>query len=356
MDGRFLHTPERSSFAPLPTFSSDGKHAAWQRVSHPSGYSSGEIVSVLLNGAAPRPRATGTRIENWSRDLVLSADGTLIAASGKDSVSVYELDSARLLASVRLPDSSPASPSHIDEIRTRMSFLESRALEIYRLSPSKNSEDLRELQIFDLDLKSKRLGLRATLEGLSRPFPIEVSADHRRLLIRENPSKRITLRDSRTGEPVRVLAEADSESRRWANFLSDGRIALAEAKNGEARLTTFSLNGETLRTITLGPGERIVLGGEQALGKLIVGVGRKRLGDFADQQIFLVDIDSGQAERRAEDLAPALLYSEFLSSDPSQTFSPGSFATRLFYGRNGSLVDFDAITGKRKMIVPAGGS
>jgi len=85
------------------------------------------------------------------------------------------------------------------------------------------------------------------------------------------PLRKATLHDGVTGALLRTLAEnvADVD----ADFLTDGRIALAEIREGAGRLRVLGRDGTEGRSIDLGPLQRASLEGEPEPGRLFLGLG-----------------------------------------------------------------------------------
>ena len=90
------------------------------------------------------------------------------------------------------------------------------------------------------------------------------------------------------------------------------------------------------------------MGGEVAAGKLVVAAS----GDSEDRThrtIFLVDLSTGEVRKVGERLFPISYF--WWYSNINLRPEPGSEGTKLFYGPDGSLVHFDALTGERRVIL-----
>jgi hypothetical protein len=148
-----------------------------------------------------------------------------------------------------------------------------------------------------------------------------------------------------------VLSSGESVTSRRAEFLSDGRIAVAETGADGARLTILGAEGGRETAISLGPGGSIALAGEAANGKIIVVVRPVGAAMF-DSKIFLVDVSTGEARRIADSLFPVSAHAWWFAGDLSLSPAPGSEAVMLFFGPGYSLVRLDPFTGERRTVVP----
>jgi len=176
------------------------------------------------------------------------------------------------------------------------------------------------------------------------------------LIVHEFGGKRreVRLHDGRTGSLIAVLSSGDSM--RTGEFLSDGRIVVAEA-GLEAQLRVFSSDGVEKMRVPLGPAGWISLGGEGAVGKVIVLVRPPRPARPAreatrfDSKILVVNSTTGETRRIATDLSPVSAWAWWSAGDPSLTPSPGSDAVKLFVGPDSSLVRLDPTTGEQRKIL-----
>jgi hypothetical protein len=151
-----------------------------------------------------------------------------------------------------------------------------------------------------------------------------------------------------------VLSSGESITSRRAEFLSDGRIAVAEASADGARLRILGADGGEETAVPLGPGGSIALAGEPASGRIIVVVRPAPRATTFDSKILLVDISTGEARKIADGLFPVSAHAWWFAGDPTLSPAPGSEAVKLFFGPGYSLVRLDPFTGERRTVVPGG--
>jgi hypothetical protein len=361
----FLWNPSSNDFIRTgpkwgaPTFSRDGNRAAWFRWHNtwrPNRLTL-ELVTVDLGRPEPKPVPTGIafRLENPdSSDVpsssLFSPSGNRIAELHNAILSVYDIGSGKTLASTRV--------SGVNS--TRFFFVTDDLLRIYAREDLGNpgevgaSEAGAVLNIYEFDIRNKKLERTGRTQPLRRPFPLLVDTSGDRLLIREGAAAKIlSLHDARTGEAVQELGVAESPDGVRADFLSDGRIVVAEVRSGIARLRLCSPDGQEIRVTELGPGRQIFFGGEAAPGQLFVGVGPDAGGARHNMNaaIFLVRLATGESHRVGQELYPTVSFPRFLSVDPTFQAPPGSPATRLFYGPHGSLITLDPLTGEKRVLL-----
>jgi hypothetical protein len=109
--------------------------------------------------------------------------------------------------------------------------------------------------------------------------------------------------------------------------------------------------------VPLAPAGWISLGGESAVGKVIVLVRPPRPPRPAreatrfDSKILVVNSTTGETRRIASGLSPVSAWAWWSAGDPSLTPSPGSDAVKLFFGPDSSLVRLDPVTGERSSVL-----
>jgi hypothetical protein len=324
-DARFLFDTAGGRFTRTQTFdwrgpqiSRDGTRAAWVEGSDGRGPST--IRYWRLDDPASRPVVT--RLPGTTDLFELSADGSRVAAWENGDLSVYDLDAQRTLASARLPvrDSEKLSGVFVDR-------------DVFRLFRS--GDDSIDLLEFDVALRT--LTTLGRIEGLKVLHFSLVNADGTRVLTESGFPYSVRLFDGQTGALLATLGATRAEGRRPA-FLPDGRIVFLEhiAKG----LEVFGADGQEEGVISVPPGSRYAyVGGEVARSQLLLAIADERIRYSS----FLADLDHRSLRKLADDLIPV-----YLGRAMPEV---GSDATRLFYGPERSLVQFDPLTGTRRTLI-----
>jgi len=162
------------------------------------------------------------------------------------------------------------------------------------------------------------------------------------------PLRKATLHDGVTGALLRTLAEnvADVD----ADFLTDGRIALAEIREGAGRLRVLGRDGTEGRSIDLGPLQRASLEGEPEPGRLFLGLGACPMFLPVDCEAALVDVESGQVTREPSVSPARPLWHPRLGLRHFRP-EPGSLGATLFRSFDGQLVRLDPKGGTRQVLL-----
>ncbi len=303
-----------------PVLSRDGKRAAWVEA---ESHGPVPVWSWRLGVAGEKPVRTRILLNSYPFLFVLSSDGTRLAIWEDGTLTVYDLEQQRALASARIPSGDRQSLGG--------TFSSLDLFRVYRT-------DDRSIDLWQLDVRARSLATLARIEttdGL-RFFLADVHGDRILTLGSRNLDVRLF---AATGVPIATLADAPAEVR-WPAFLPDGRIVLSERSSGSWRLRVFGSDGREGAAVPLPPSSSISLGGEVAPGVLCLGV-----TDAASRaSAWLADLNAGTVRKVADDLRPA--------TTPRAIADLGSDATKLFYGpRNESLVRFDPLTGERRVIL-----
>ncbi|MEO8347789.1 MAG: WD40 repeat domain-containing protein [Acidobacteriota bacterium] len=324
-------------------FSRDGKHVVWLEG---AGQPPFELHTLDLEGPAGKPIRTKLLFDSRWISLSLSPDGERIATLGRKGgethpvVSVYEIASGRLIGSAPVAAGGQIFFATPDVVRVYSAVNQPRDVE-------------RDVVIAEFDLSAKKIETTGRIDAVSGPVILRGEPSGRRILVHESRKKQIRLHDGPTGSSIAVLSSGESITSRRAEFLSDGRIAVAEASGAGARLRILGAEGGEQTAISLGPGGSIALAGEAADGKIIVVVRPAGAATF-DSKIFLVDVSTGEARKIADGLFPVSAHAWWFASDPTLSPAPGSEAVKLFFGPGYSLVRLDPFTGERRTVVPGG--
>ena len=305
-----------------PVLSRDGRRAAWVQAASEGPY---PLWTWRLDVAGEKPLRTRILLNSYPYLFVLSSDGTRLASWDDGTLTVYDLEQQRALASARIPSGDRQSLGG--------TFSNLEVFRVYRA-------DDRSIDLLQLDVRARSLATLGRIE----------IADGLRFFLADAQGDRILTLGSRTldvrlfaanGAPVATLADAPAEIR-WPAFLPDGRIVLSERSSGNRRLRVFGSDGREGAAVPLPPASSISLGGEVAPGVLCLGVADAEFRPSA----WLADLNAGSVRKVADDLRPV--------TTPRAIPDVGSEATKLFYGpRNESLVRFDPLTGGRRVLLGA---
>ena len=305
-----------------PVLSRDGRRAAWVQAESEGPY---PLWTWRLDVAGEKPLRTRILLNSYPYLFVLSSDGTRLACWDDGTLTVYDLEQQRALASARIPSGDRQSLGG--------TFSNLEVFRVYRA-------DDRSIDLLQLDVRARSLATLGRIE----------IADGLRFFLADAQGERILTLGSRTldvrlfaanGAPIATLADAPAEIR-WPAFLPDGRIVLSERSSGNRRLRVFGSDGRVGAAVPLPPASSISLGGEVAPGMLCLGVADAEFRSSA----WLADLNAGSVRKVADDLRPV--------TTPRAIPDVGSEATKLFYGpRNESLVHFDPLTGERTVLLGA---
>lgn len=266
--------------------SQDGKVLAWLQ---PAGIFSMRQLELYANG-----RGTGILVSPSSH-IVLSDDGTRVAADTGRMISVYEVATGKLLGSAAGFD---------PRAQASMFFVDTDLLRIIEMSP---------LRIAELDLRTRRL-TRTGERSLETPRrrAVSVSGDATRMFV-QGPNLII---DARTGATIAPVEPRHFVS---ASMLHDGSVAGISLENGP-HLRLYAPDGTPRHDIAL-TGERMVwIAAETETGKLILAA---RGGTM-----YVVDVAAGTIAQKLALRGP---------------FPPPSADPRLTrYGADQELVSRDA--------------
>jgi len=276
-----------------------------------------ELQVVDLDTERPAMRETTLSFPVERFGSALSPDGRRFALLQGGSLSVFEVDSGKTLAAMRLPD-----PPAAENVLTRLAFQGADRLRVYTVTAS--------LEIHELAVGSRAL---TTISGPAASCAwsaLSWTPEHDRLL-GWSECAGLSLLDGRTGT---TLVDILPRKRFHGLLLSDGRLVLTGTEAATGMLELFTRDGVLVRTLDLGPGDRVVVGGEAEPGRLVLALVSGPEFRTDRSRLLLVDLDAGQVEELAEGLVPAASPTRWRSARPSP---------RLFY-RGTALVRFDPRT------------
>lgn len=326
------------------TFSRNGKRAVWTKLQSFRQRSPVDIITAALDRVKPEAVETRISASAWN-PLVLSGDGTRIASLGQ-TISVFDLASGKLLGAAR---------SEAPAWSYRGSFVTTDLVRVWRRLSPPRAEERATIEILEFDMSRKKLARTGSIRLAPTIWPLLSDRAGDRLLIRSENGSRVALYDGRTGALQATLIDHAFEEHPWTDFLSDGRIVLGHSRAGAAMLRLFARDGAVQGEVPLGPGALVLLGGEAAPGQLVVAVGPERMRSELTGKVLLVDLARGTVRPLAEKLFPIASFPRWFAGDPTEAPDPGSEATKLFHGPNGSLVRLDPLTGERRVILAGKG-
>jgi hypothetical protein len=271
---------------PLVRFSADGRRAVWLESSDASVTVGSDLELRTLNLRQPgaSPQSTRILLPGGVSAFALSPDGRRVAAVHDRRLTVDEIDSGRLLASVDLRNDD------YHEAR-RLVFSGPDRVRLYNLdftfAPQPSLPRGMILEILDLDVatgKQTATRLEEQLDGFST-WTVGPSAD--RVLLRQRHT--LQLRDGATGK---LIAEVGGEGAR-ASFLPDGRITVLtrETDGSDLRILDPAAGAE-LRRFHF-PAVRTVLVADQPGPQAVRVVTRGPEGS-APWQLWTLDLTTGE--------------------------------------------------------------
>jgi hypothetical protein len=328
--GRFLRLESFVHDFRLPAFSRDGSRAVW--LSRPAASREYGLWTLDLSRSGARPVRTNVSYETLPQLLVLSPDGSRVAARLYERLTVDDLRTGRLLFSALIPPDP--------EFRDRLRFADRDHLRIFESFQVEEPgrPPVWRLRAVDLDLATRRRAPVAQVDVPGHEGLWSLSPDGTRALLRRNPLQERLLIDLRTGRTVRLTQSDDPFA---ATFLADGRLVLINEEGDQVTLRFLSPEAtEQLRVRV--PGYRIRVGGQPTPHLLAVAtrpLGKSEPGSWTS---WLIDLRTGRVRRLANGLVPTVLGFR----------EPGSLGSRLFYRGRGDLLLLDPATGKLQTVLP----
>ena len=329
-------------------FAADGTRAVW--LSPPASFLNLARDVVTLDLTDPRSKPVTTRINFPGKRRVMrldvSPDGGRLALCEDKTVSVVDLLTGRLLASARLPK---------DLGWTKVLWVGSEALDLAAWTPTPANADRGDMRLFEFDVAHRTLTETGGVAGVERFGFLTLLFDPAtgNLVTRTGPpsAASLILCDARTGTRVATLATCADASQCAATILSDGTIAVGDAGESGARLRIFSPTGALQRTIPVGPGRALAIGGQPTPATLVITT-RANTGDrpLADRTTFLVDIVAGTVAALGQGYRPLASWSW---SQGVAVPTPGSVAARAFIDPDQHLVVLDPATGSFRTVLSA---
>lgn len=332
-----------------PVVTPDGRLAAWLDTKTAGGPWS--LKTLRLDRLDAKPQDVNLAYTR-ACPIVLSADGSRVAALELGLLTVSEIPSGRSLASVRVLGPTPGDSATV-------SFVTRDLVRILRIHwdyassrPRPSDGPGLSLEVLELDIAGRKLVSTGRADFDNRgQVPVLKSPAGDRLLIRENRGARITLRDSRSLALQVTLREGTPLVWTALTFLAEGRIVLGLSDKASSWLEVFSREGVPERRIPIAARTLVRIGAEPAAGRLLVSVQalvRHEPGTpFPRSVLEEVDLREGTVRRLAEGLEPIPVW---WSPDP---VVPGSEASKLVLENYKRLVRLDPATGERRVLLGA---
>ncbi len=320
-------------------FSADGSTAA-MFVPGDSDTNVRTLWWVDLRAQDPQLQETTIVVSGWSAPS-LSPDGSRVAILDAALLSVYDLESERLLTTLSIPEN----------LRNATVFFgEDSRLSLFARHDRVDDDPL---HIAEAELETGKVVELGRIESVPARSWIAVDADATYVVVAstnaEDAATHRRLYDGRTGELIREIDLADS-----LRFLADGRIvALSKAENGHELLVAESADGVVRVERDLGVAPDLEIYGEAIAGSLVVS----RLEDPEDRKLGrimeLIDIETGRKRHIAERLRRGFFGAEIVWGPGVTAFwyRKTPEAGRFFEDCTGAIVRWDPETGDLEHIV-----
>ncbi len=340
-------------------FTPDGRRVVWlQYVARSWGRDlAAQIWTVDLGEAENQPEQV-LELDQWVRNLALSADGERLALVIENDLQVFDLDSGQMLATTR---------TCRDLRYHRVMFQSPNLVRFYRMAlPGEMAglyPDLPEGQddrggvvIAEFDVARgdfHRTGfIPNAANGLYRA---SWSRDTKRMTIqkRDEDNGSIYLHDGRTGESISRLDQGNWSFSDSAHLLFDGRIAILRRVEDSTELVLYSPEGTVLRTIRIAEGWGTIHG-EVAPGLLALRVTRtlsKKPKVQLQTECYLANLDDGDCRLLGREVRPVIGSGRGVAGIFGAWPSPGSPGSSLYIEDHSSLVRLDPVTGERSVIL-----
>lgn len=299
-------------------FSPGGRWAAWLEPEGGAGKPGPlQLYRLDLRRLKPSPFQSNIWYPRPPASLVLSPDGSQVAAIQEGRIVVDEVATGNRLAAVPVPRFY-GPPS--------LEFASPGRLRILGNSVGRDARDpvvaYNVWQIWEMDVSKRRLQQTGGFED--RLGSMKRSPDGSRILMRDSWERAIELRDGWTGRPLAVLPW-EGANPHGMDFLSDGRIAVIASVDGGTEVRIFSPDlSAGLRRFRVPGKDRLWLAGQPAPDLLVLereSLDRGKRG----RRSLLLDLVTGSTRDLDRDLEP--------------------IGSGFFFSRSGQLLQLDPRTG-----------
>ena len=316
--GAFLRiSPEAR---PVPTFSADGRSAAWVAMPEPwePDHRPHLWVVRLGDGVRLAARTPMDDAMRWHGVLALHPDGRQAVIAGFGVAGLVDLDTARVSASVAQPWVAAADVLPDGRIRLFRLTPDSPAVAVSLWSPSDGSVE-ETLRVPRAHLLTRRGDVAVVVLGV-------VGGARERVIL-----------DLARGTEQRLAGGASR-----ALVLANGRIAFSMGT--EVHITDAA--GATLVVVRMPAKSQASALREPEPGQLAVGLWSELL---SERGTLFVDAETGAVLRKEPGLLPAGPQSETWAQA-----KPGSLASRLFRNEDDALIALEPGGGRRVIVAAAG--
>ncbi len=338
--GAYLRISSGDWWSDSVVFSLNGKRVAWL---DPIGFDQRQLVFADLGNERPKPRETPLTFARVKR-LVLSDRGDQVAIFGDETLSVYELETGKLVIATRL--------EYEGSIRMAR-FISDDLFRVITGAGSRSSGP-QPVEIVEIDLES---GLVETtgrvdpdLGGMDdvdpRTWRFSFAYDfhsHRYCVIEGGSGRfRMTVRNGRTGAVERdlgVLSEAGNTL--WSG---DGRLIRAFVEDGQGWIEVWQDDGLSSKKWPVGSAGRLILSGESMPGEFSLAVHPDTLEyDPMALRGVSLNIESGVVRQIEGARFPAAGWWMVYYGGPSDG--------RLWFGEGWTLMEWDPVTGTTERLL-----
>lgn len=290
------------------------------------------------------PRRTEIVTANDNNAFRVSSNGAKAAFIDDQMVSVFDVAQERIIMVARFDE--PFSPY-------RMRFVTDDAVSVMASTGRKRGEETTN-RLFTVDLIERTVTGGAELESTWSWWDDHWTLREDRKLERidEGDWDRLVIIDPGNGERIADLGTM----KYWfsTRLVSGERIArFFEDEDNRRVLRVFDFDGRLVSEFPVGRSEQMYMGGEPQPGLLVIGHQNFFMGTGkggVDYLSSVVDLDSGEAVRIFTDRTPVLGTWGTWSS--ASAWTPGSIATRLLHGEDGSLHLWDPGSDDLEQILP----
>lgn len=298
-------------------YSRDGKVVAWLAPVW-SGLTHGgaEIYTKRLDRPDAPAQATGIQ---QGRTFSLSPDGSRVAVLSSDNLSVHDVGTQRLLASVHCDTPAMNAAS--------MFFVDNDVVRIYEWPYRKGK-----LEIFELDTRTKSLTKTGEAASDAASGGVRVSADGSRIVIARDG----IVADGRTGATI-VQLPMTANGRFHAAVLSDGTIAMIH----ESKLSLFAPDGTPRHQVPLPTFSHMITAETDGQKLIILGADKPAGGHRVHTMTLVIDTARGVIERTISNVRGPLA-----SGDDTRFVRFQADEKLVAVNDQGELVTWNARTGE----------
>jgi hypothetical protein len=307
---RFLYNPTTGAFLRLrprwwranPAFSGNGSRCVWVE-----GRDRREIMTADLTAAHPVAERTGIEVAGVDSRLALSPSGRRLAVLSNGTLSVYEPDGGKQLASVHIYGTDTLHKLNFEKyLGSHILFPDEGSVAIVRVHPPESDQATGSVTIQRFDVASRKLAATGRIDGLSGQLLVQLNRTASRFILRERDGAAWTtsLRDGTTGALLTLLGPEGHA--REASFLAEGGlVATSVAKTEPSMLWIYGEDGSLRQTVDLERAGVVLVGSEPRPGRLLVAVGPSGKGWFPACSLLEVDTASGSHRAVADGLPPS---------------------------------------------------